>query len=146
MATSPLPMAGKSYLVDKSALARWNQPVVATVLDDLSNRGLLAICGAVEYEVLYSVRRAGELEKVRQMLRGFDWLPTSDEIWDRVNEVQIQLIRGGNHRAVSLPDLVVAAVAERNRHTVLHYDADFDMIAKVTGQPTRWVVGAGQAD
>lgn len=139
-------MAAERFLIDKSALARWAKPEVASVLDELSLRGLLAICGVVEYEVLYSVRRSSELELVRDMLRGFDWLPSPDEIWDRVNEVQIQLIRAGNHRAVSLADLLVAATAERHGCTVLHYDGDFDMIAKVTGQPTRWVAPAGQAD
>ncbi|MRH86522.1 PIN domain-containing protein [Nocardia sp. SYP-A9097] len=139
-------MSTESYLIDKSALARWGKPTVAPILDELSARGLLAICGVVKYEVLFSVRRTSELERVRQLLRGFDWLPMPDEVWDRVNEVQIQLIRAGNHRAVSLPDLTVAAVAERHRRTVLHYDGDFDMIAKVTGQSVRWVVAAGQAD
>ncbi|MCU1645958.1 MAG: PilT protein [Nocardia sp.] len=139
-------MSADSYLIDKSALARWGKPAVAPILDELSARGLLAICGAVEYEVLYSVRRSSELESARQRLRGFDWLPMPDEVWDRVNEVQIQLNRAGNHCAISLPDLIVAAVAERHRCTVLHYNGDFDMIAKVTGQAVRWVVPAGQAD
>ncbi|MET9488917.1 PIN domain nuclease [Nocardia sp. NPDC006630] len=139
-------MSADSYLIDKSALARWGKPTVAPILDDLSARGLLSICGAVEYEVLFSVRRASELESIRQLLRGFDWLPMPDEVWDRVSEVQVQLIHAGNHRAISLPDLIVAAVAERHRRAVLHYDGDFDMIAKITGQPVRWVVPAGQAD
>jgi hypothetical protein len=38
------------YLLDKSALARWPKPAVAPVLDELSDRGLLAVCGAVEIE------------------------------------------------------------------------------------------------
>jgi len=38
----------------------------------------------------------------------------------------------------------VAAVAERNGLTLLHYDSDFDTIAEVTGQDTRWVVPRGQ--
>jgi predicted nucleic acid-binding protein len=46
-------------------------------------------------------------------------------------------------RAVGLPDLLIAAVAERERVTVLHYDADYDLIAQVTGQPTQWVVPRG---
>jgi hypothetical protein len=46
-------------------------------------------------------------------------------------------------RPVGLPDLLVAAVAARERVTVLHYDADYDLIAKVTGQPVRWVVPRG---
>ena len=41
----------------------------------------------------------------------------------------------GKHRAPSVPDLLVAAVAERAGLTVLHVDKDFDLIAEVTGQP-----------
>jgi predicted nucleic acid-binding protein len=44
---------------------------------------------------------------------------------------------------VPLPDLLIAAVAERNQVTVVHYDADYDTIAEMTGQPTRWVVERG---
>jgi hypothetical protein len=34
----------------------------------------------------------------------------------------------------------VAACAERLGLTAIHCDADFDFIAEVTGQPTRWAV------
>lgn len=47
---------------------------------------------------------------------------------------------------VPMPDLLIAATAERHDVTVLHYDADFDLIAEVTGQLTRWVVPRGSAD
>jgi predicted nucleic acid-binding protein len=50
------------------------------------------------------------------------------------------LIARGQHRAVAVPDLLVAAIAEVERLTVLHYDGDFDLIASITGQPTEWVV------
>jgi predicted nucleic acid-binding protein len=46
-------------------------------------------------------------------------------------------------RAVGFPDLLVAAVAERERVTVLHYDGDYDFIAQVTSQPMQWVVPRG---
>jgi predicted nucleic acid-binding protein len=39
--------------------------------------------------------------------------------------------------------LLVAAAAEAYDLAVLHYDADFDLIAEVTGQRWRWVVPAG---
>ena len=42
-------------------------------------------------------------------------------------------------------DLVIAAVAERAGATLIHYDADFDRIAEVTGQPVEWVVPQGEA-
>ena len=42
--------------------------------------------------------------------------------------------------------VAVVAVAEAASLTVLHYDADFDVIASVTGQPTEWVVERGSID
>jgi len=58
-------------------------------------------------------------------------------------DVQAALWRGGRVRAAGLPGLLIAAVAERERVTVLHYDADYDLIAQVTGQPVQWVVPRG---
>jgi predicted nucleic acid-binding protein len=46
-------------------------------------------------------------------------------------------------RAVGLPDLLIAAVAEREGVTVLHYDSDYDHIAAVTGQRIQWVLPRG---
>ena len=46
-------------------------------------------------------------------------------------------------RAVGLPDLLIAAVAEREHVTVLHYDGNYDLIAQVTGQPVQWVAPRG---
>jgi predicted nucleic acid-binding protein len=134
------------YLIDKSALARRIKPAVRPVLDDFSNRGLLAVCGVVEIEVLYSARSKSDAVRIRDLMRGFDWLPTPDEVWDRALEVQAELMENGNHRALSVADLVIAATAERHDATVLHYDRDFDMIAEVTHQPTQWVAQPGTAD
>lgn len=50
-------------------------------------------------------------------------------------EVQLALADMGHHRAPSIPDLLVAAVAELARLTVLHMDKDFGLIARVTKQP-----------
>jgi hypothetical protein len=41
----------------------------------------------------------------------------------------------GQHRAPSVPDLIIAATAELAGLTVLHLDKNFDVIADVTGQP-----------
>jgi hypothetical protein len=134
------------YLIDKSALARYPKPAVRAVIDPLHNAGLLAVCGAVELEVLHSARSKTDAERIRDEMRGFDWLPTPDEAWDRALDVQTRLIAAGNWKALSASDLVIAATAERSGATVLHYDGDYDMIASVTGQPMRWVVPAGTAD
>ena len=139
-------MTQNRFLLDKSAMARWPKPAVAPILDELSDRGLLAVCTAVEIEVIHSARTAGDAERARRLLHGFDWLAMPDEVWDRAANIQMQAVRKGFHRALSMADLLIAATAERHGATVLHYDGDFDMIAAVTGQPTAWVVPAGTAD
>ncbi len=69
-----------------------------------------------------------------------------DEVWDRAIEVQGLLAARRQHRAASIPDLLIAATAEQHSVAVLHYDVDFDLIAAVTGQPTEWVTPRGSAD
>ena len=56
-------------------------------------------------------------------------------IEDRAVEVQKALADVGHHRAVSIPDLLIAATAEWSELTVLHVDRDFELIAEITGQP-----------
>ena len=54
---------------------------------------------------------------------------------DRAVAVQRLLVARGQHRAPSVPDLIIAAIAEHARLTVLHVDKDFELISEVTGQP-----------
>jgi len=65
--------------------------------------------------------------------------------WARAHWVYEQpSARGGAHqRSVKHPDLLIAAAAEAAGLTVLHYDEDYDRIAEVTSQPTRWLARAG---
>jgi predicted nucleic acid-binding protein len=56
-------------------------------------------------------------------------------IEDRAVDVLTLLADRGQHRAPSIPDLIIAATAELAGLTVLHLDQDFDVIAQVTGQP-----------
>ena len=89
-------------------------------------------------------RGAAGVEQVRaDRDAGYDWLATHDEDWRRALDVQGSLWRGGRIRAVGLPDLLIAAVAERERVTVLHYDGDYELIAQITVQPAQWVVPRG---
>ncbi|MEE1824526.1 PIN domain nuclease [Streptomyces sp. BE20] len=134
------------FLIDKSAFARYPKPAVRAVVEPLHNAGLLAVCGAVELEIMHSARSKADALRIREGLSGFAWLATPDEVWDRAIEVQAALTAAGNWRALSVADLVIAATAERHGVAVLHYDGDYDMIAAVTGQPTRWVVPPGTAD
>jgi len=76
-------------------------------------------------------------------MTGMQWLPMTEQIERRAIEVQGLLADRGQHRSARLADLLIAAIAEAHGATVLHYDADFDQIAAVTGQPCQWVVTRG---
>ena len=54
----------------------------------------------------------------------------------------MQLAPKGHHR-LPIPDLIIAAAAESAELSVLHYDADYERIAEVTGQPNEWIVPRG---
>ena len=133
-----------THIADTSALARLRDPAVASALGPLIEAGLVATCGVIEFELGWATRTADEFDEVRaDRQAGYEWLATHDEDWHRALQVQAALWRGGRIRAVGFPDLLIAAVAERERVTVLHYDGDYDLIALVTGQPAQWVVPRG---
>ncbi len=56
-------------------------------------------------------------------------------IEDRSVELLTLLADRGQHRAPSIPDLIIAATAELAGLTVLHLDKDIDLIAEITSQP-----------
>jgi len=62
-------------------------------------------------------------------------------IEERAVDVQLALAERGQHRAASIPDLLIAATAEFAQLRVLHVDKDFDLIADVTGQPVERLAG-----
>jgi predicted nucleic acid-binding protein len=132
------------YLADTSALSRLHHQSVAYTLAPLIEAGLVATCAMIEFEVLWATRSPTEFDTVlTDRGLGYEWLATEDTDWRRALEVQRELWSSGHIRQVPLPDLLISAVAERNLVTVLHYDADYDLIATVTQQPTSWIVERG---
>lgn len=123
------------YLVDKSAWElRRRHPHVAGRLLDLSARGTLACCEIVAMELLFSARNAADYAAIHRELRVLRWLEVDHRAMARALEVQGLLAAKGQHR-LPIPDLVIAATAERAGCTVLHHDHDFQVIAGVTDQP-----------
>lgn len=131
-----------SYLADKSALARMAHAAVAERLAPLILGGQVATCAVIDLEVLYSARSLGDYEEILVERGALPTLPLTQTVATRALGVQHLLAHRGQHR-VALPDLLIAATAEVNDVTVIHYDADFDRIAAVSGQAAEWVVPRG---
>jgi predicted nucleic acid-binding protein len=133
-----------TFLADKSALTRREtRPEVRAVLEPLLVAGEIASCGIVDLELLYSARDRATYRASAEALRGMPRVAVSELSVQRALEVQGMFAEHSQHRAVSLPDLLVAACAEAAGLSVLHYDADFERIAKLTGQAVQWIVPRG---
>ena len=134
------------FLIDKSALARMAEPEVADRIQPIIEAGEAATCAIIDLEVLYSARTHSDLVTTRRRRQlAYHHVELTDDIFERALDVQQELARDGHHR-LPIPDLIVAAAAESADLTVLHYDADFERIAEITGQPTDWVVPRGSVD
>lgn len=134
-------MAVARYLADKSALARLGEPAVAARLAPLIELGMVATCAAIELEVLYSTQNHAQYEAVAADRRsGFEWLAMPEEVWDRALQVQRELSPREQLSAVGIPDLLIAATAERHGVTILHDDSDFEIINRITKRPIEWIV------
>ena len=131
------------YIADTSAISRMRSAEVDARLAPLIGSGELATCAVVELEVLFSARSHAELRDTRVRRTALPHVAMDQRDFDRAAEVMEALSARGRHRSVGIPDLLIAAAAERARLTILHYDADFDAIATLTGQSVEWVVPRG---
>jgi len=126
-----------AWLIDKSALVRLGDSANPDEWARRIDCGLVHITTLTLLEAGYSARSS---EDLRRILHGppLSSMPVeylTPVIEDRAVDVLTLLAERGHHRAPSLPDLLVAATAERSGLTVLHVDKDFELIAEITHQP-----------
>ncbi len=135
-------------LADTTAWA-WSRrsacPELRAAFDAALVEGELATCDMVRLELLHSARNPAEFADIRGELAALPDCPIGEAQWDRALLVYGHLsARGGAfQRSVKHPDLLIAAAAEAAEVAVLHYDDDYDEIAAITGQPTRWLAPRG---
>ena len=134
-----------THLTDTSVLKRLAHPTVRSIVEPLAQAGHLARPAFCDLEIGYSARNAEEWDRFISALGAFDLVETTAQHVTRSLQVQ-RLLASRSQRGRKIPDLLVAAAAEALNLTVLHYDADFDLIGAVTEQRCQWVVAAGSID
>lgn len=127
------------WLIDKSALVRLGRSQEAGEWATRIQRGLVRISTVTRLEVGYSAPSGAQARSaVREApLAAMPVEYLTPAVEDRAVDVQLLLADQGQHRAPSVPDLIIAAIAELAGLIVLHVDKDFDLIANVTGQPVQ---------
>ena len=134
-----------SHLLDTSVLTRLGKPSVRAVVEPLATVGRAARAGISDLEIGYSARNDREWDALVGALDAFVLVETTADHFERARQVQ-RLLAANSQRGRKIPDLLIAAAAEQAGYTVLHYDADFDLIASMTGQTCQWVVPPGSID
>ena len=137
-------MAGTVYLADTSVYVLQRQhPQVRARFAALLTEGRLAVSQLTALEYLNNAASPESYETLWAALHGHRWMDVSTAAMERALDVHRLLAARSQHRHFRLPDLIIAATAEQHGATVLHYDADYDRIAAVTGQPVEWVAVKG---
>jgi predicted nucleic acid-binding protein len=134
-----------THLLDTSVVSRLGVEEVRGVVDPLAHAGRLGRAGITDLEVGYGSRNTREWDQDMADLSVFELVETTADHLRRARQVQ-RLLASRRQRGRKVPDLLIAAAAEQAGLTLLHYDNDFELISKVTGQTCQWVVPAGSID
>jgi len=129
------------FLLDTSVLTRLGALSIVRRIEELDSDGL-AHATMTDLEIGFWARNADEWDRLVVALGAFRRIEVEAHHFERASQVQRKLAADGL-KGRKVPVLLIAAVAEAESLTVLHYDADFDHIAFVTGQPTH---GSSSAD
>lgn len=125
------------WLIDKSAIGRLHLAANADAWADRIERGLVRISTVTRLEIGFSARSGVDHRSLftQPPITSMPIEYLTPMIEDRAIEIQSALAERGQHRAPSIPDVLVAATAELAELTVLHMDKDFELITALTGQP-----------
>lgn len=136
-----------TYLADTSA---WHRSGATAAIRERWSELLLGdallVTSPVRLELLFSARGPVDYATLADELAGLPDAPLDERAGARAEQVQMMLAAKSHHRGPTPIDLTIAAVAEANGATLLHYDRHFEVIARVTGQPTEWLAPRGTLD
>lgn len=120
-----------NWLIDKSALVRLAASPDAGQWAGRIERGLVRITTVTRLETGYSARSGPDLRAGLQQppLSSMPVEYLTPAIEDRAVEVLALLADRGQHRAPSIPDLIIAATAELAGLIVLDLDKNLDITA-----------------
>lgn len=135
-------MSDPRYLVDTSVLIRASIDHVGQRLEELQLAGKIWTCRVIDLELVFSARKT-DVSKLAAGRRTFPQAPVTPLVMERALAVAELLAERGQHRGAKPADLIIAAAAEAQDLTLLHYDDDYDRIAAVTSQKATWVAERG---
>lgn len=140
------PWNGRTYVADTSAWTRARR--VGADWEGAYRDGQVAMCEMVAFELLVSTRNGTEFDRRTASLDELPQAPVTPAVLVTAREAFRQLAYRHPlfHRSVAVPDLIIAAAAAEAGMGVVHYDADFDVLAEVLPFESRWIAPRGALD
>ncbi|WP_406287936.1 PIN domain-containing protein [Embleya sp. NBC_00896] len=126
------------YLADTSALVRFFRRQTSEAWHEPFAAGRVGLCEPIRLEFLRGVGPQAAYEALDTLTN--DMLPyfhVPESVWTEAAALQHRLWEKSQHECASVVDLVAAITAARHNLVLLHADRDFEVIAKLTGQPVK---------
>ncbi len=118
-------------------------------LDDAIRTGQLHATPPFRIETLYTAQTTSEFAAMEARLDSFAQADADANTWLIAERTQRELAEDPavSHR-ISMPDLLLASIASQNELGVLHYDADYDLLAEHTSLEFEsvWIAPPGSID
>lgn len=130
-------------LADTSAwMAARRVPKARGLLLAAVERGDVAWCWPVRYELLVDARGPDEIASVDRTLEGLREIGVDRAVQRGVLAAMRELAEAGSHGSHRLPltDLTVAVAAQLSGLDVLHHDHHFERLGELLGISTPWIV------
>jgi len=119
-------------IVDTSAWIESFRPqsekTFINLVKDLILKGRILIPGIIKTELLRGTKNKKEYNQLNDLLKGLEYLPVSDDFWEKLSLFSFRLFRKGV--TVPLTDTYIALLGIENNASILHRDKHFDLIAE----------------
>lgn len=118
-------------------------PKLAEWFNDLAAGGLVLVSDLVALELTRLAPNLDRASALADTLARFETIPVPPIASAEARDLQLAMAGAGDHRRVPPIDLLHAATAISAGVPLVHYDKDYERIAKVSGLGQRWFVPPG---
>lgn len=138
------------YLLDNSVLQRLDRApaVTASVATLIGGGDLLGTSDITRLKAGFSATNSAVHDRVMDgFANDLYLLPLDDQAGDVAVDLQRAMFEAGRGRAAGTADLLQAAIAIVHDAVIVHYDADFELLAEVEPRLRhQWVLPRGSVD
>jgi predicted nucleic acid-binding protein len=118
-------------------------PHLASWFNAQVKAGRVLVCDLVILEIVRLAPNEARARDVAARLNSFESVPMPTTLWPRARQLQASLATNGEHRRVPPADLLIGCAADQAAVPLMHYDRDYERIARVSTLEQHWFVPDG---